>query len=283
MQGIYRIRNKLDGMRYVGSSNDFERRWEKEHYPELCEGVHYNPYLQNAWNKYGEKNFVFEIEEEIEGDRETLLDREQVYLDEGFALGNLYNIVRKADCPANDERSEKHCKNISKGLMGHITTEETKAKQSKSHTGKVLSEEHCANISKANMGREVTEETRTKIGDANRGRVLGPIPEESRRKNSEWHLEYYKTHDQWNKGKSSHMKGKHHTPEALDKMAKPYPAFYNDLTSELIPNGHNLARLCSVRGFKYATIYAIKAGVNKQTKDGWRLATEAEIASGAMF
>ena len=76
--GIYKIVNKLDGKYYVGSTKDFDTRW-KEHIYDLDRNIHHNNHLQNAWNKYGEQNFIFEVVEECE--IEKLFETEQKYID----------------------------------------------------------------------------------------------------------------------------------------------------------------------------------------------------------
>ncbi len=60
--GVYCIQVEKESYwcSYVGISNNIERRW-REHKKELNENYHYNPHLQNAWNKYGEDNFLFHI------------------------------------------------------------------------------------------------------------------------------------------------------------------------------------------------------------------------------
>ena len=91
MQGIYKIKNKLNGKYYVGSSIDIDRRFI-EHQMNLERGID-SPYLQNAWNKYGKENFVFEFVEKVENE-ESLRSVEQKYLDYGFEKGLLYNIAK---------------------------------------------------------------------------------------------------------------------------------------------------------------------------------------------
>lgn len=63
--GIYKITNIINNKCYIGCCTNFQRRYRKH----LCvlkkqKGV--NKHLQNAWNKYGEENFVFEIVEIVD-------------------------------------------------------------------------------------------------------------------------------------------------------------------------------------------------------------------------
>jgi len=77
--GIYCIQNKINNKRYIGSSVNIEKRW-KNHRKNLLERKHHSPALQNAWNKYGEKNFIFLALEQV-NDLNDLLIREQYYFD----------------------------------------------------------------------------------------------------------------------------------------------------------------------------------------------------------
>lgn len=56
--GIYEIRNVVTDQAYYGSTDSFERRNE-EHFSLLERNKHFNPYLQNSYNKYGKDAFVF--------------------------------------------------------------------------------------------------------------------------------------------------------------------------------------------------------------------------------
>ena len=78
MVGIYRIKNKLNKNSYYGSSKNIEKRW-KQHKTLLKSKRHHNIYLQRAWEKYGENNFLFEIIELC--DEKLLYEIEQKYLD----------------------------------------------------------------------------------------------------------------------------------------------------------------------------------------------------------
>lgn len=78
--GVYQILNLKNNKFYIGSTaqrKDGQRR--REHWSRLRRGVHYNIKLQNAWNKYGESNFIFELLEECEP--KLCIEREQYYLD----------------------------------------------------------------------------------------------------------------------------------------------------------------------------------------------------------
>ena len=58
--GIYEIVNHKGFHKYVGQSYDILDRW-KSHLYALRTNVHGNGYLQNAWNKYGERHFQFSV------------------------------------------------------------------------------------------------------------------------------------------------------------------------------------------------------------------------------
>ena len=58
--GIYMIKNLKNGKVYIGQSVDVRSRWYA-HKNDLRKKSHKNIKLQNAWNKYGEENFSFEV------------------------------------------------------------------------------------------------------------------------------------------------------------------------------------------------------------------------------
>lgn len=91
--GIYCIENIIDNRKYIGLSRDIYRRWG-EHKSELRRGTHANVYLQNAWNKYGEDNFEFNIVELC--DPFVICDRERYYIAEYHTLSheNGYNLTK---------------------------------------------------------------------------------------------------------------------------------------------------------------------------------------------
>ncbi|MEA3347052.1 MAG: GIY-YIG nuclease family protein [Candidatus Auribacterota bacterium] len=146
MQGIYRIKNKVNGKCYIGSSNNIKHRWSV-HKSTLRRGCHYNVHLQRAWDKYGKRNFTFSVIEENEK-ASDLLSREQWYLDN---CKPEYNISKDATAP---RRGKSH-------------TEEWKRNVSKKLTGRKFTEEHRARLSEAQKGTTLSKETKKRISDNN--------------------------------------------------------------------------------------------------------------------
>ena len=89
--GIYKIENVINHKIYIGQSKDIETRWE-HHKWELNNHKHSNNYLQKAWDKYGEENFIFEIVELCD---ESVIDiKEQEYIKsfQSLSYQNGYNL-----------------------------------------------------------------------------------------------------------------------------------------------------------------------------------------------
>ena len=58
---IYQIINQITNEKYVGQTTNFSRR-KQNHLSALKNNNHPNPKLQNAWNKYGEQNFIWKVD-----------------------------------------------------------------------------------------------------------------------------------------------------------------------------------------------------------------------------
>jgi len=104
MKGIYEIKNKINGKKYIGSSIDLEKRIY-HHKNVLKNNKHKNSHLQYAWNKYGEENFEFNILEYCD---DKILELEQKYIDEED-FENLYNInlLATGGCQFSQEAIDK--------------------------------------------------------------------------------------------------------------------------------------------------------------------------------
>lgn len=224
--GIYAITNLENGNAYIGSTNNFKRRWY-DHRSSLCGDTHWNGRLQSAWNKYGENAFEFGILEYLEN-FEELTKAEQFWMDVYREEGKeLYNFGLAADCPwRGQERSEEHRRKLGKAHRGKRLSEEHKRKISESLIGNqhtldhTLSEEHKRKISEGNRGHKHTEESKQKMSMAATGRVFSedhksklreawktrpPVSEETRQRLVENH-----------KG----MLGKKHTEKTKRRISK---------------------------------------------------------------
>lgn len=88
--GIYSITNIINNKKYIGSTaKSFNSRWKK-HITNLKNGGHASHHLQNSWNKYGEDNFVFTIEEVVDS-LDNLLNLERDYIAKYDSYNNGYN------------------------------------------------------------------------------------------------------------------------------------------------------------------------------------------------
>lgn len=89
--GVYAIINKISKTSYIGSTKMSFMIRLTHHLGRLRVNLHKNKHLQNAWNKYGEENFIFEIIEIT--DKYTTLEKEQIWIDKHRELNlKLYNI-----------------------------------------------------------------------------------------------------------------------------------------------------------------------------------------------
>ncbi len=138
--GIYKITNTINNKYYIGSAINFKRRCI-QHKSKLKTKTHHSIKLQNAYNKYGDDVFIYEIIEECE--KEILIKQEQYYID---TLKPYYNINK-----------------IAGSSLGRKTSDETKEKLRKINIGKTLSIEHKLKISESNKGKKRSDETKNNM------------------------------------------------------------------------------------------------------------------------
>jgi group I intron endonuclease len=163
---IYKIVNLINTKKYVGSTQSkCNLRWNC-HKSTLRRNLHGNRYLQNSWNKYGERNFQFEIVEEIkDSTNEQLIEKETVWKN---TLKAEYNIA-PIDRP-----------------LGTI------------NLGRKLTKEHIEKIRRGNLGKKLTEQHKQAISLANTG-IKNGMYGKTREKNTKFagcfvweHLQYGK-------------------------------------------------------------------------------------------
>lgn len=190
MAVIYRITNMANGKYYIGSAESFARR-EWQHKYDLRRGVHKNPRLQAAWNKYGADMFVFEILEDIPEGRNPL-QVEDMWLVQHVGKPECYNINPGAESPRS----------------GMTLSPESKAKLSKNRKGKAAGAEHYR------YGQTVSPEVKAKISATQKGKPKAPgrkVSAEGKAK-IRANIEAGRSHKHW--------VGRNHTDEAKAKMAK---------------------------------------------------------------
>ena len=157
---------------YIGSSLKFKDR-RNQHLSHMRRGIHANTMLQRAFNKYGEAGLTFSVLEYC--DKDCLLEREQYFIDK---LNPKYNIARMAGRQTGYKFTDEQKKNYRDSLLRNSTpeqrserakkaraawTEESKAKQKKSLTGRKIPQEIIEKTRKHLIGRPCSPETRAKL------------------------------------------------------------------------------------------------------------------------
>jgi group I intron endonuclease len=119
--GVYTITNIINNKIYVGSTNNFVRRFN-DHKKELINNIHKNNYLQRSYNKHGINNFIFEILEECEP--EIRLGIEQYWINVLNVCNRKYgyNITPTAGNNSGYKYTEEQKENISNGLKKKFET-----------------------------------------------------------------------------------------------------------------------------------------------------------------
>lgn len=93
MACVYIIKNKINGLFYIGSTNNFKRR-KQEHFAELKNNTHHSKLMQKDYNCFGLEAFEMSILEECEEVKQR--EREQYYIDLYDAVTKGYNFSDNA-------------------------------------------------------------------------------------------------------------------------------------------------------------------------------------------
>lgn len=140
-KGIYLIRCTITSKVYIGSTCECLYKRQNYHIRALKNGNHSNNYLQNAWNKYGEENFEFDILEILDLSNDEILKREEYYINilESHINKKGFNIYEYSNTSKGNRWSDE-AKSRRKGFgKGRIVTDKTKKLQSLVAIGKVVS------------------------------------------------------------------------------------------------------------------------------------------------
>lgn len=183
--GIYEIQNTLNGKRYVGSAVSVRRRLTY-HKSLLNTNKHFNVKLQNAFNKYGKDNFVFNLM--FPCLKEQLISYEQQCIDGFDTVNEGYNIRPIANSTLGMKLSEEHKRKIGlagkgrKGGGGWKHTEEWKKGMSarmrgntwsfgnKNSSGHKVSDELKEHFRRLKLGKPNSEESKLKASLRLKGR-----------------------------------------------------------------------------------------------------------------
>lgn len=107
MVGIYIIQNIENKKIYVGATTNWEQR-QYQHRNSLSNQNHSNKYLQEDWNKYGEKAFSFVFL--LDCNPEELKSLERQYIENH--KDNMYNIYTRSPFGLSISKKEPTSRNI---------------------------------------------------------------------------------------------------------------------------------------------------------------------------
>jgi group I intron endonuclease len=230
--GVYQIVCKTTGNRYVGSTTkSFKHRWSG-HKSLLRAGTHHSIHFQNAWNKYGEDDFLFLILDIVDDKKECSV-LEQSYFDSidhkilyniqfnatayPHAGSAVYSGYRKAPGKMSDE-TKKRISESKKNVPGKKHSEETKKKMSEIARARPFNTDAKERLAKARtMIQPHSDEVRKRLSDLSRSR--GPVSEESKKKMSEAQRNRHPASDETKRKISESKKGQRCSDEVYKKIA----------------------------------------------------------------
>ena len=154
--GVYRIALS-DSRCYVGSTKNIRQRWNI-HYRLLKRGAHHSPYLQSAWDKYGEDAFRIDLIQTCE--LEDLARIEQFWMD---TLRSDFNVFPFARRTTGQKHSLATRQKLSEMRSGTTMPQETRDKISAAMAGR----EQVGGF----HGKQHTPESRAKISVGNSNHV----------------------------------------------------------------------------------------------------------------
>lgn len=194
--GIYIITNWVNLKYYIGSSVDVGRRLFR-HKNDLLKNKHDNSKLQRAWNKYGEESFTFEQVENCPED--SLVEREQFWLDDMRAVELGYNLSPTAESIRGIKRSEETKQKMSESMKNYFKNNPDK------YVGK----------NNPNWGKNTSKEVKNKIANTLKKHYTNNVNPFKGKKHS---LESRKKMSDKLSGENSPNWGRKHSEETKLKM-----------------------------------------------------------------
>lgn len=119
MYQIYKITNQKNGMVYIGSSIEVERRWRQHKEASINEkDHHYNYPLMIAFREFGIANFTFEVIDTLP-DHQAMIKAEHDWIvKENCVVPNGYNQTHQTDSPLLDPAIAKKMSNTKRAKYG---------------------------------------------------------------------------------------------------------------------------------------------------------------------
>ena len=103
MYQIYKITNQKNGMVYIGSSIEVERRWRQHKEASINEkDHHYNYPLMIAFREFGIANFTFEVVDTLPNHQAMMKAEHDWIVKENCVVPNGYNQTHQTDSPLLD-------------------------------------------------------------------------------------------------------------------------------------------------------------------------------------
>lgn len=167
--GVYSITCSGNNKIYIGSSVDIATRL-RAHFYSLRNNKHYNPKLQNSFNKYGESSFSMFILEECS--RDSIREVEARWIKEYGADTVGLNISQTTDntntgFTHSQETRIKISKNNARYWLGkHLPPHVVEAAR-QYNTGRKQSPEAIEKRRRALTGRKLSDENKKHIGESN--------------------------------------------------------------------------------------------------------------------
>jgi group I intron endonuclease len=119
MYQIYKITNQKNGMVYIGSSIEVERRWRQHKEASINEkDHHYNYPLMIAFREFGIANFTFEVIDTLP-DHQAMIKAEHDWIvKENCVVPNGYNQTHQTDSPLLDPAIAKKMSDTKRAKYG---------------------------------------------------------------------------------------------------------------------------------------------------------------------
>jgi group I intron endonuclease len=190
---VYKIENLVNGKIYIGQTVRSSRIRETEHFYRLSRKIHNNPHLQNAFNKYGESNFIFAVLN-YDDSKEVLDKLEDDYIEyyESLNPEKGYNLRTGGKTGKLSEMTRKRMSEARKGEKNPMY-------------GKKLSPEVCKKIGQAKRGennpfygKKRPLHTRKKMSKSQEGRALFGLTGVRRVKTCNYEMKCWNPHINFN-------------------------------------------------------------------------------------